>query len=152
MAIQALPHAFKFGFLKTALIQQFFLLACRQVTGNTALITFLFVASHQGLKILDFIGNFLPHGCLALLQSQQFMRLLQALHLAVDGSNLRLTPLELALRVQQIINRRHKKVVEHASSQVARERCQKAQLTLMIFCHEHAQHLSGAHFIGPIGP
>ena len=99
MAIQALSHAFKFGFLKTALIQQFFLLACRQDTSNTALITFLFVTSHQGLKILDFIGDFLPHFCLALQQSQQFVRLLQALHLVVDGSNLRLAPLELALRV-----------------------------------------------------
>ena len=108
------------------------------------------MAGHQCFEILDFGSHLLLSFGFAPHNGQQLGSLLQAFHLMVDGGNGRLAVLELALRVQQVIDGRHKEVVPDAARQVARERRQKSQSPLGIACHQHAQHLACRHFFGPI--
>ena len=68
----------------------------------------------------------------------------------IDCSDLSLSTLELALRIKQVINRRHKEVVMHVAHQVTRESCKIAKMPLATLCHKDSQHLSRRHFIGPI--
>ena len=69
----------------------------------------------------------------------------------VDGRDLCLAALELSIRIQQVIDGRDEVVMPHAARQIARKGGQIAQPALVVLCHQHAQHLAGAQFIGPIG-
>ena len=77
--------------------------------------------------------------------------MLHAFYFAINRGDLGFTLLELALRIQQVIDRRHKEIVLHATRQIARESCKITQLPRFIQRHQYTQHFSRRQFIGPIG-
>ena len=121
------PYALEFGFLVAALVEERFLLLRCEVASVPQGIALLLVPRHQGLEIGDFIGKFLFESRLADSHLEQFGGLLQPLHLLVDSGDLGLAPLELALRVEQVVDRRHEEIVMHRARQVAREGRQETQ-------------------------
>ena len=122
LGFMTLTDAPQLGFFITALVQERFLLLVVQAAGPATGIPFLLVARHHCLKAGDFIGHYLSLIGMVTLHCQQLGRMLQAFHLMVDRRNLRLASLELTLRVEQVINRRHKEIVMYATCQIARER------------------------------
>ena len=146
----ATTDALQFRFLKPALVQQVFFLLGSEIRSFPPIVTLLLVACHHGFEIVDFIGLFLLRILQTLAQRNQILRRLKPFDLMVDGGNLCFALLELSLRIQQIIDRRHEKVMPDTARQITRECREVSQSSIAVLSDQHAQHLSSIQFVSPV--